>query len=87
MHRVLAGILISYLPVVALLYLLRLPEWLIIATAVAWVVAGVGVGFTIGFSRCPACGEYFHVRGTGGSVFVKTCMHCGIGLKGGGAPG
>jgi hypothetical protein len=81
LHILLAGILVTYVPVVALLYVMRLPEWLIIASAVIWVCAGIFVAFSIGFSRCPACGRYFHVQGMGGSVFVKACMNCGIQLK------
>ncbi len=81
LHRVLAGILLTYLPAVVLLYLMHLPEWLLITTAVVWVCAGIFVAFTIGFARCPACGNYFHVRGMGGNVFVRACVHCGIRLS------
>lgn len=80
-HRLLAGILVTYLPVIVLLYLMRLPEWLVIGAAVVWVCAGIFVAFTIGFTRCPACSNYFHVRGMGGNVFVRACMHCGIRLS------
>jgi hypothetical protein len=81
LHRLLVGILITYIPVVAGFYVMRLPEWLIIASAVIWVSAGIIVAFAIGFSRCPTCGRYFHVRGTGGGVFVKACVHCGVRLN------
>jgi hypothetical protein len=79
LHRWLTGILITYLPVVVCLFLMRLPEWLILTGCLAWVCAGSVTAFMIGFSRCPACGQFFHVRG-GGSLFAKKCLHCGIRL-------
>jgi hypothetical protein len=77
----LAWILITYVPVVVFLFIIRLPEWVIIAACLAWVGTGVVTAFMIGFARCPACGQYFHVRG-GGSLFAKNCLHCGIPLQG-----
>lgn len=80
LHRVMLGILIGYIPLVFLLYLAQLPEWLIIGAAVVLVCMGMVVAFAIGYSRCPACGQFFHVRGMSGNIFVRKCLHCGLPL-------
>ena len=80
-HRYLGGILIAYIPVVTLLYILRLPEWLILGTAIALILLGVVIAVIIGLALCPVCGKQFHVRGMGGSIFTRACMHCGARLN------
>ena len=80
-HRWLAGIFIIYIPAVTLLYFLNLPVWLVMAAAIALICLGIGLAFIIGLAPCPACGQPYHVRGMGGSIFTGTCMHCGIALK------
>jgi len=78
MHRWMIGILIAYIPVVILLYLLQLPEWLILVSAVGLICLGIVIAFMLGFSRCPDCKQYFHVRGMTGNIFSGKCLHCGI---------
>jgi len=80
-HRLLAAIFAIYIPAVALLYFLQLPNWLIMGTAIVLICLGIVIAFIIGLAPCPACGKLFHVRGMGGSIFTGTCMHCGITLK------
>ena len=78
LHLVLAAILIGYVPVIFILYLMQLPELLIIAASVLLIFLGLIIGLIIGFARCPACNNYFHVRGMTGHVFVRKCMNCGV---------
>lgn len=80
-HQWLGGIFIVYIPAVTLLYLVRLPQWLILGTAILLVLLGIVIAFIIGLAPCPACGKQFHVRGMGGSIFTGRCVHCGIRLK------
>ena len=80
-HMVLAGVMIIYIPAVCLLYFLQLPSWLVMGAAVFLICLGIVIAFIIGLAPCPACGQLFHVRGVGGSIFTGTCMHCGIPLK------
>jgi len=77
----LAGILISYFPMVFLFYLLRIPVWIFMTFCAVWVCGGIVIAFMIGFSVCPVCRQYFHVRGMEGSTFAKECLNCGISLK------
>ena len=80
-HRWLAGIFVIYIPAVSLLYLLHLPNWLIMGSAIFLICLGTVIAFVIGLAPCPACGRTFHVRGMGGSIFTGSCVHCGISLK------
>ena len=80
-HRLLGAIFAIYIPAMVLLYLLQLPNPLILGTAIILICLGIGVAFAIGLIPCPSCGKPFHVRGMGGSIFTGTCMHCGIALK------
>jgi hypothetical protein len=82
-HLVLAGIFIIYIPAVSLLYFLGLPHWLMMGVAIFLICLGIVIAFIIGLAPCPACGQPYHVRGMGGSIFTGTCMHCGIKLKNG----
>ena len=79
-RRGLTIIVVSYVPAVALFYFLRLPDWLILGSAVAIICLGIVISFVIGLAPCPACCSRFHVRGMGGSIFTGKCMHCGIPL-------
>jgi hypothetical protein len=80
-HNLLIGIFVIYIPAVSLLYFLQLPQMLILGSAVALIFLGSVVAFVIGLTSCPACGQLFHVRGMGGSIFTGACVHCGIALK------
>lgn len=81
MRRWLAAVLLTYLPMVCLFYAVRLPEWIIISACALWVCAGIIIAFRIGYSICPVCRQYFHVRGMVGSTFSKVCVNCGIRLN------
>ena len=80
-HTWLVGIFVIYIPAVSLLYLLHVPNWLVMGSAIFLICLGIVIAFAIGLTPCPACGKPFHVRGVGGSIFTGTCMHCGISLK------
>jgi hypothetical protein len=80
-HRLLGVIFAIYVPAMVLLYLLHLPQTLILGAAVVLIVLGIGIAFAIGLTPCPSCGNPFHVRGMGGSIFAGSCVHCGIRLK------
>ncbi|KAF0219529.1 MAG: hypothetical protein FD174_1989 [Geobacteraceae bacterium] len=80
-RKSLGVIVLGFIPVVYLLYLLELDEWLFMSLGVAWVCLGVVIELVIGFSRCPACRGYFHVRGMTGNIFARKCMNCGVPLK------
>ena len=80
LHVVLTAVLIGYIPAVFILYVMQLPELLIIAASVLFILLGIGTALVIGFARCPSCNNHFHVRGMTGNVFVRRCLHCGVAL-------
>ena len=45
LHKWLVGILITYLPVVVILFFMRFPEWIILTGCLAWVCAGIVAAF------------------------------------------
>ena len=75
------GILIAFLPVVIAISLIGLPERTVMTIGIVVICVGILVEVVIFFSRCPKCRQYFHVRGMGGSLFTRKCLHCGIQLK------
>jgi hypothetical protein len=81
LRRWLAAILLTYLPMTALFYSLRVSLWLFLAACALWVFAGITIAVKIGLSICPVCRQYFHVRGMEGSTFAKECINCGIRLS------
>jgi hypothetical protein len=80
-RKSLGVIVLGFIPLVYLLYLMELPEWLFFSIGIAWVCLGVIIELIVGFSRCPACRGYFHVRGMAGNIFARKCMNCGVPLK------
>jgi hypothetical protein len=77
----LAVVLLTYLPMAALCYLFRVPAWIFLTACAIWVCAGIMIALRIGFSVCPVCRQYFHVRGMEGDTFAKECVNCGVRLN------
>jgi hypothetical protein len=80
LRRWLASILLTYLPMFCLSYIMRIPEWILLSACAFWVCAGITIALRIGFSICPVCRQYFHVRGLEGSTFARECVNCGISI-------
>ncbi len=81
LRRSLGVIVITFVPVVYLLLIMDVPERIIMTIGITMVCLGVVIELVIGFSRCPACKNFFHVRGMSGNIFARKCMNCGIPLK------
>jgi hypothetical protein len=81
LRRWLVWILVAYFPIVFLLYYLQMSFWLFVFFCATWICIGIVVAFMIGFSTCPICRQYFHVRGLEGKTFTKECLNCGIRLN------
>jgi hypothetical protein len=47
-----------------------------------WVVLVAAAALWTAFSRCPRCGNLFHVHGFM-PLYLGRCLHCGLGLRGG----
>jgi len=81
LHRWLAAVLLTYLPMACLCYALRITAWIFLTAGAIGVCVGIMIALRIGFSICPVCRQYFHVRGMEGNTFSKECVNCGIGLN------
>jgi hypothetical protein len=46
-----------------------------------WVLLAAAASGAAAFSRCPRCGNYYHMMGLV-PVWVRKCLHCGLPLKG-----
>jgi hypothetical protein len=70
-------------PIMAIVgVLLRLPRFAL-AIGMVWSGAFVVLALKVSTSRCPRCGNLYHVRwGIGGNVWSRRCMHCGLALRG-----
>ncbi len=40
-----------------------------------WVVILIGTTFRVALSRCPRCGNYFHLHGVT-LLILRKCLHC-----------
>jgi hypothetical protein len=51
--------------------------------ALAWVLASIWIDNWVRLTRCPGCGELFHVSGKSRSTgWTRTCVNCGLSLHG-----
>jgi predicted membrane chloride channel (bestrophin family) len=82
LRKLLLVIVIVFAPLVYLMAMEELPLGIVMSVGISWICLGVVIELMIGFSRCPACREYFHVRGMTGNLLARKCMHCGVPLKG-----
>jgi hypothetical protein len=60
-----------------------LRSWMVsvepVVVATVGVLGFVGImfcWFQLVFSKCPACGKLFFIRGFYGNVFSRRCLHC-----------
>jgi hypothetical protein len=81
LRRWLASVLLTYLPMSLLCYIFRIPAWIFLTACAIWVFLGVVIALRIGYSICPVCRQYFHVRGMEGDTFSRECVNCGIRLN------
>ena len=60
---------------------LRLPTPIFIACGGAYIVALMGVSFSVNLFRCPRCGHRFYAWGPfglGHNSFARKCRNCGL---------
>lgn len=46
-----------------------------------WIILFCFSGFRVWLSRCPRCGERFHVKTWWHNIFARNCLHCRLPLK------
>ncbi|MBN2645712.1 MAG: hypothetical protein JXR59_09600 [Desulfuromonadaceae bacterium] len=77
---ILWSVFISYLPAVTVALIMGGDKGATVV-AVLWLIAAGAAGVGVSFSRCPRCGQFFHMRGVTTS-WGRHCQHCNLGLKG-----
>ncbi|MDD2899534.1 MAG: hypothetical protein PHI31_12570 [Desulfuromonadaceae bacterium] len=66
---------LMYVPVLYITYQIN-PSNRVMGTVFAlWVVLLVIVTFLAALSKCPRCGNYFHLHGMT-LLILRTCLHC-----------
>jgi hypothetical protein len=75
-----------YIPVVLVVYfvvyLAGAPFEVVPATAIAWMLLYAVVIFMAGYSRCPRCHGYFHIRRFWWhNPFARSCLNCRLPLR------
>lgn len=73
------GVFISYLPAIGTALSVSSGNTGPIVVASVWIVAAGVAGARVSLSRCPRCGNLFHMRGISTS-WGKTCRHCDLSL-------
>ena len=82
LRRALLVIILVFAPLVYVIAMQNVPMRIVMIVGISWICLGVIIELVLGFTRCPACRGYFHVKGMSGSIFAKKCLHCGVSLKG-----
>jgi hypothetical protein len=73
------SVLLTYVPAIWLALELTGSDSGALVVFVLWIAMAAVAGALAAFSRCPRCGEYFHVKGLM-PVWVRKCLHCGLRL-------
>jgi hypothetical protein len=79
-RNLVGAIFFLYIPAGLLFWLITGSEYAMYVFGVIWMVAFFVAGMRVTFSRCPRCGEFFHVRMFYGSVWTRQCLHCKLSL-------
>ncbi len=72
-------VFISYLPAIGITLTLSLDNTGPAIVAVLWIIAAGVAGVRVSTSRCPQCGNLFHMRGVSTS-WGRSCRHCNLSL-------
>jgi len=81
LRRCFLALLIAFVPAVLFLSTLPLSPKVFMGSGIGIICLGIVLEVLIAVSRCPACREFYHVRGMSGSFFTGKCVHCGVPLK------
>ncbi len=64
-----------YIPALVITYLISPTNRAMGTVFVIWVAALIIVTFLAALSKCPRCGNYFHMHGMT-LLFLRKCLHC-----------
>jgi hypothetical protein len=69
------GTVLIYIPAVLITYKISPTNMAMGTLFVIWFVILIIVTFLVALSRCPRCGNYFHVHGMT-LLPLRKCLHC-----------
>lgn len=69
------GTVLAYIPALLLIHHFSPTNRAMGILFVIWVAVLIIVTFLVALSRCPRCGNYFHLHGMT-LLIVRTCLHC-----------
>lgn len=72
-------VFISYLPAIGIVLRFSSDNTGPATVAIVWIIAAAIAGARVSLSRCPQCGNLFHMRGVSTS-WGKRCRHCKLSL-------
>lgn len=70
-------VIASYLPEVWITLTLTGSDAAMAAVFALWCLVLWNAVVLVVFSRCPRCGNYFHLKGVL-AVYLRSCRHCGL---------
>ena len=73
------AVFISYLPAIGVTLAVSDSQGAPMAICLLWVLFAAIGGVRVSFSRCPRCGNLFHMRGAMTS-WGRRCQHCQLSL-------
>jgi len=73
------AVFISYLPVIGITLSVSEGNLAPAMVCIIWIILAAIGGMRVSFSRCPRCGNLFHMRGAGTS-WGRRCRHCQLSL-------
>ncbi|MGD0838057.1 MAG: hypothetical protein ABSB49_15565 [Polyangia bacterium] len=73
------GTWLAIIPFMALVMVIRPPEWLLTPVAILWLSTWGMLVVVHGFYRCPACRKFFNLSWYS-NPFTSKCLHCGISI-------
>jgi hypothetical protein len=73
------SVFISYLPAIGAALSFSADNTGPILVATLWVIAAGIAGVRVSMSRCPQCGNLFHMQGVSTS-WGRSCRHCKLSL-------
>jgi len=78
---ILWSVFLTYIPAIAVTHLAAATSTPTIIVFVLWLIMAAAGGVMVSFSRCPRCGNLFHMRGPSTS-WSSRCQHCKLSLSG-----
>lgn len=75
------GTLLVYIPAVVITYSISPTNRAMGTLFGIWVAVLILVTFLAALSRCPRCGNYFHMHGMT-LLILRKCLHCQLHIRG-----